>query len=156
VLYQPGVLTAVSHVVTTSLFTTTVALSLLARSGLPGGTLKPVAPGGSHDYLSILILVALAAGSLPLHFLLASSNCCPSPVWTYICAVSSHTGHFTLKMEAACTSGMFLCYCNTTWCHKEEYVDFRVSCFITYQTLKDYLKKYSCKGHPNLVALLMY
>jgi len=50
-------------VVTPLLFITTIASSLLARSGLPTGTAVLVVCGGSHDYLSLLLLIALAARS---------------------------------------------------------------------------------------------
>jgi hypothetical protein len=54
------------------------------------------------------MLVALAAGSLLPHFLLASIRCNLSPVWAYIYAISSHAGHFTLNMEAAWASGILV------------------------------------------------
>jgi hypothetical protein len=49
--------------------TTTTARSLSARSRLPTGAPIPVTPGGDHDWLSLLTLLALAAGSFPPRFL---------------------------------------------------------------------------------------
>jgi hypothetical protein len=66
------------------------------------------------------MLVALAAGSLPPHFLLASGTHNPSPVWAYIYAVFSHPVHFALKMEAAWTSELLVSYHNSMWHYSPE------------------------------------
>jgi hypothetical protein len=62
--------------------------------------------------LSLLRLAVLAARSLPLCFLVASSTCHPSPGQTYIYAIFFHTSHFTLKMVAAWTPETLLSYHN--------------------------------------------
>jgi len=51
----------VAHAVTTLLLTATIAYSLSARSGLSTGASVYVAPGSSHDCLSLFTLIALAA-----------------------------------------------------------------------------------------------
>jgi len=82
-LCPPGVLSAAARAVSTSLLTDIIACYLPAMSGLPAGVPTPVTLDGSRYYPSVVTLLALAAGSLPPPFLLASGTCLPSPVRAY-------------------------------------------------------------------------
>jgi hypothetical protein len=110
------------------LLTITIAYSLSARFGLPTGIPTLVVPSGSHNQLFLLTLVALAARSCPSFFPLASSTCHPSPVWAYIHAIFSHSGLFSLKIEAAWTSEMLVSYHNITHHHHPEDLDLKLHC----------------------------
>jgi hypothetical protein len=90
---------------------------------------------------SIFTLVAMAAGSLPLRFLLASGTCYPSPLRAYIFAVFPHTVHFTLKMEATWTYETFVSYHDTTGRHTPKDLDLNLHCS---ESLKSRLYNENC------------
>jgi len=90
---------------------------------LSTGTLIPVVPDGIHKSPTLLTLVAMAARSLPSHFLLASVTFCPPPLWAFIYTIFSNPSHFALKMEAAWSSKMLVSYHNSPQHHNPEDLD---------------------------------